>query len=98
MDILERIINTPMDALRFRDFMSLKCGHDGFSSQRLPKLQVQVSATIREEARSTFPESEKDQAVCLRWVLRGLPFEKTVRKVKTDLEVGQNARVAHYDH
>ncbi len=87
---LQRIIDTPMRRLRFRDFTRLKVGgRDKFSNVRLKRLKEMVPDHIEVEA---VLEDEKDVASCLRWILRGLPLHKAIRKVKTDLEVAENAK------
>ena len=40
-----------------------------------------------------FPGDPDNQAKALRWVLRGLLPDRAIRKVKTDLEVSENAKV-----
>jgi len=95
---IENLISKPMEELRFKDFASLKVGKcDKFTRLRLPALQDMVSVHTFEAISTTF-ESEKDQATCLRWHLRGLCVEKAIRKVKTDLEIGRNAMMARYDN
>lgn len=90
---VDRIAPIPMDRLRFKDFASLKCGRDEFSKLRLPKLTAMVDQQVVEVASGAFDDG-KDVAACLRWVLRGLPVDKAIRKVKTDLEISENARAA----
>jgi hypothetical protein len=36
-------------------------------------------------------EKDAQKAACLRWVLRGLPLDKAIRKVETDAEIAANA-------
>jgi hypothetical protein len=90
MTLLDYIITSPMDRLRFRDFLRLKCGRDELSRRRLPDLVSAVSAEVAETIRIAFV-NEKHQAAALRWHLRGLPVEKAIRKIKTDIEVSENA-------
>ncbi|HUY93581.1 MAG TPA: hypothetical protein VMV10_32940 [Pirellulales bacterium] len=92
---IDEINATPMDQLRFRDFLRLKAGRDTFSRLKLDALREMVSIIAVREAESAF-DDPKQQSVCLRWVLRGLDADKAVRKVKTDLEVGENARARYY--
>lgn len=86
---LERIAGEPIENLRFRDFARLKCGRDRYSAIRLPKLlegqSVETVASI-----AGFEDAEK--AKVLRWCLRGLPLEKAIRKVNTDLEMSANVQ------
>jgi len=92
---IDEINSTPMDLLRFRDFLRLKSGRDTFSRLKLDTLREMVSITAVREAEGAFADT-KQQAVCLRWVLRGLAPDKAVRKVQTDLEVSEHARARYY--
>lgn len=82
---IDEINSTPMERLRFRHFLNLKSGRDVFSRYPLAKLRELVSVNALEEVRKL--EHEREQASCLRWVLRGLDLDKAIRKVKTDAEV-----------
>lgn len=88
---LARVASAPMDQLRFRDFMSLKSGYDKFS--RL-KHNALISLVDNEVVEKVTEECQGDIATIdktIRWILRGLPLDKAIRKVKTDLEVAENA-------
>lgn len=89
--MIDRVITTPMDKLRFRDFIGLRSGRDSFSRLRLPTLREMVSRDDAERAAEEWPDDESEQAKCLRWILRGLPLDKAIRKVKTDAQVRANA-------
>lgn len=89
--MLEIISTTPMEDLRFRHFVKLKCGWDEFSSIRLPKLIERVDNQVYEAARTNF-DDDKLVASYLRWHLRGLPIDKAIRKVVTDFEISENFR------
>lgn len=87
---LQRIIETPMDGLRFRDFLRLNVGgRDEFSRIRLPQLKEMVPD--HGEVEATF-EDDRSIASCLRWMLRGLPLDKALRKVSTDLEIAASVK------
>jgi hypothetical protein len=86
---LQYVIQTPMEHLRFRDFMELKCGWDEYSKLRLPALREM--APEHELVDVVLEENERQIAACLRWMLRGLPIDKAIRKVQTDEEVARNA-------
>jgi hypothetical protein len=92
---IERINNTSMDALRFKDFLGLKVGgHDQFSALRGKNLESKVSQDILTSIQDALPHDRKSQHSAIRWVLRGLEANRAIRKVKTDLEVGENANYA----
>ncbi len=92
--VLDRIVGEPMEALGFRDFAGLKCGRDQYSAIRLPNLLEGQSL----EVLSGISDFEKgQQAQILRWILRGLPLPKAIRKVKTDLEIAANVRGRHHE-
>lgn len=92
---IDRINNTPMDALRFKDFVRLKVGgYDQFSALRGKTLESKVSPDIITTIREALPHDRKSQHSAIRWVLRGLEVSRAIRKVKTDLEVGENANYA----
>lgn len=89
---IERINDSPMEQLTFREFERLKVEgkRDQYSAMRLPKLQGLVSPEVKAEVEEVF-QTSKNQATCYRWVLRGLRPDRAIRKVKTDLEVTDNA-------
>jgi hypothetical protein len=75
---------------RFKDFAQLRSGTDKWSRVRLPALKEALGERFEGVANSGLDEDQ--QAKCARWILRGLPAELALRKVKTDMEVAQNAR------
>lgn len=83
----------PWERLSFGDLARLKCGRDEFSKLRLPKLETMVNQEVLKQVTTVFTES-KHVATCLRWVLRGLCLGNAISKVRTDLEIGENARQA----
>jgi hypothetical protein len=75
---------------RFKDFVQLRSGTDKWSRMRLSALKEALGDRFAEVASSGLDEDQ--QAKHARWVLRGLPVELALRKVRTDMEVAQNAR------
>lgn len=93
-DALHRVVRTPMQFLRFQDFMRLKVGgRDEYSGLRLDQLKQLVPEHLKV---AEAIEDEAAIASCLRWMLRGLPLDKAIRKVRTDLEVAENAKAVKY--
>ena len=82
-----------MEALRFRDFHNLTSGQDAFSRLKLPDLLSNFAPAAVNAIIDAFPGDPDNQAKALRWVLRGLLPDRAIRKVKTDLEVSENAKV-----
>lgn len=76
----------------FKDYLNLKSGgKDKYSSMKLEMLKSLVDIkSINEISNINF--DEKYQAVAYRWVLRGLPVDMAIHKVKVDLEVMSNIR------
>jgi hypothetical protein len=90
---IQEIAATPMSELRFRDFANLKVGgRDHFTPLRLAELRRLVTDSQIVDA--ALDHDESAVASCLRWILRGLPIEKAIRKVRTDLEIAEQARRA----
>jgi hypothetical protein len=87
---LQRICQTPLESLSFKDYLKLKSGRDRFSKISLAELQSAVSETDWIAVTSAFAD-EKVQASCCRWILRGLDVEKAIRKVRADLEIAEKA-------
>jgi len=92
---LGHVLRTPIRFLRFQDFMRLKVGgRDEYSGLRLDQLKQLVPEHLKV---AEAIEDEAAIASCLRWMLRGLPLDKAIRKVRTDLEVAENAKGVKYD-
>jgi len=89
---IERIANTPIESLSFKEFLQLKSGRDQFSKMTLADLKTAVPHSDCDSVSREFAGDPKAEATCLRWVLRGLPAEKAIRKVKTDAEIAARAR------
>ena len=81
-DHLQRVIETPIENLHFRDFSRLNSGSDQYSWMKLPRLREAVIEN--EKIAKEFPDDEESLSKCLRWMLRGLDAEKAIQKVKTD--------------
>ncbi len=92
-DSLQRIIETPIDRLKFRDFARLKSGRDRYSAMRLPLLREAVDE--HQAVTEVFADDTEAEAKCLRWFLRGLDAAKAIRKVKTDREITANVLRSH---
>lgn len=77
---------------KFKDYIGLKSGgKDKYSSMKIDKLKD----LIDEEAIKKVSINEFDpkyEAVTYRWILRGLPVDMAIHKVKIDLEVMNNVR------
>jgi ribonuclease HI len=93
---ISRLNNHPSPG--FGDFAHLRVGgRDRFSQQNLAALQRSVrdagaggvAALGQVEAATTDPRA---QAAMLRWCLRGLAVELSVRKQQVDAEIAANAR------
>ena len=91
---IDRINQTPMADLRFRDLCRLKSGWDEFSKMRLADLHEAVAQDVTAAVTAAFPRDEELQARCYRWVLRGLDVGKAIRKVSMDVEVTKNSKKA----
>jgi hypothetical protein len=90
---IQEIVATPMPELRFRHFASLKVGgRDQYTPLKLAQLKLLVSDSDIVDV--ALDHDEKAVASCLRWILRGLPIEKAIRKVRTDLEIAEQARLS----
>lgn len=94
-DALSHVLRTPIRFLRFQDFMRLKVGgRDEYSGLRLDQL---IPLVPEHSKVAEVIEDEAAIASCLRWMLRGLPLDKAIRKVRTDLEVAENAKAVKYE-
>lgn len=75
----------------FKAFAGLKVGgFDQFSRMDLDKLKDQAGKNAAALALKEFPQDVQHQASALRWMLRGLATDLAIRKVKTDIELGNN--------
>ncbi len=93
-DLMSLLNARDMEDLRFRDFAALKVpgGRDQWSMLRIGKLSEAIDDyEVIDSLTEIFPDS-RPRASCYRWILRGLEVDRAVRKVKTDLEIGQNAK------
>ena len=94
-DSFIHVLRAPMESLRFRDFVRLKVGgRDEFSGLGLDQLKQMVPEHLKV---AEAIEDEAATASCLRWMLRGLPLDKAIRKVRTDLEVAENAKAVKHE-
>lgn len=73
------------------DFKTIKNlrvgGWDCYSEKSLPDLQDEAGMTAKKLVAKEFPYNSKAQASALRWMLRGLRINTSIKKVKTDLEI-----------
>jgi hypothetical protein len=72
-----------------RELAAMKSGRDQFSRLRKPGLIEAVGDDAWTHIASKF-EKEKYQLSAARWLLRGLPIEKAIRKVEVDREIGHD--------
>ncbi|KAA1261596.1 hypothetical protein LF1_41470 [Rubripirellula obstinata] len=89
-DAIDRINATPMPAIRFAMLAKLKSGFDELSRTGIDSLRERLSIADLNAIDDTFPE-DQDRKSAVRWRLRGLDIDRTIRKVKTDAEIGRNA-------
>jgi hypothetical protein len=78
---------------KFKDYAQLRSGRDQFSSMKMDDLIANLDDDNSDvDAVMDGLDNEKMQASALRWILRGLPVQMAIRKVKTDAELAENAR------
>lgn len=100
---VDRINQTPMKSLKFKDFARLRSGLDELTRRPIDELRELVSRPDLDVIDRTFHEA-RDRNSAVRWRLRGLDLDRTIRKVKTDAEIDRNAgnrsghRSAQPDH
>lgn len=78
------------DKAKFSDYAALRSGVDKWSKVRLPALMVELGDRAHEVSRSGLDEEHK--ARFARWILRGLPFDMALRKIKVDIELTEASR------
>jgi hypothetical protein len=88
---IEWIANAPMESLSFKDFKGLKSGRDEFSRMSSEQLADTIAWVDKCSLTLEFQGDFQAEASCIRWMLRGLPMSKAIRKVRTDAEVAANA-------
>lgn len=75
---------------KFKDYADLKSGgKDQFSSMKLEKLKTLIDNKVIDEI-NLHKFDDKHQSIAYRWVLRGLPVDMAIHKVKVDLEILNN--------
>lgn len=86
---IDYILSTPMNDLCFMDFVNLRVGGcDAYSRMNIAQLcSVLGDEVVRDVVARVGLLTTKP---VLRWVARGLPVEKAIRKVKTDDEFRRN--------
>src|SRR6266516_5477171 len=88
-------LNANPAAVTDADLEQLKIrGCDTYSRIRLPDLLPLSEPDIIEQAQAAFPDAPASQAVVLRWHLRGLNFDLSVRKARlaAQIEARKTAR------
>lgn len=74
---------------KFKDFANLKAGRDIFSSLALEALIKEIEDKDFEKIKKEISD-ESSQAKVIRWMLRGLPLELSIRKIKVEEEITLN--------
>ena len=76
----------------FKDYMGLKSGgKDKYSSMKIDKLKDLIdNELINKVLENNF--DSKYEAITYRWLLRGLPVDMAIHKVKVDLEIMNNIK------
>jgi ribonuclease HI len=87
-----KILNKQGEGAKFKEWLFLKSGRDGFSSLRGEALEARIPLEVREAIANALTEEEKGELYekALRWWLRGLKAACAVRKVRVDAEVSAN--------
>jgi ribonuclease HI len=87
-----KILNKQGEGAKFKEWLFLKSGRDGFSSLRGEALEERIPLEVREAIANALTEEEKGELYekALRWWLRGLKAACAVRKVRVDAEVSAN--------
>src|ERR1700761_2586411 len=89
MDKLEYLKNTPETELLDAEFAEYHPGRDDYSKMRLPKLTMLLDAIDYLMIATTFYD-EARRAAAARYVLRGLSWDKAIRKVKVDHQISES--------
>ena len=84
------IRNFGSSSRKFRDYMSLKTGGTDEVSKLSEKDMREMIPEIEQQEISRYLTDKKDQASCMRWHIRGLSLEDSIRKALVDREVRQN--------
>lgn len=74
---------------KFKDFAELRSWRDGYSNMTLEMLINQAGELCMKEVKKDL-DTDTEIASSLRWVLRGLPIDYAIRKVKIDMEIRTN--------
>lgn len=89
-EIIYRLNKTSNKKLKFKDFATLKTfGRDKYSNISYNDLVKMVSKETLDILINEFNQ-EKYIETSLRWILRGLNTDLSIRKVKTDIEITNN--------
>ena len=102
---LAEVAAMPEADLRFAHFAALRSGRDRYSGMSLAALRMAVGEDAADCVESEVPDPAR-LASALRWMLRGLPIARAIRKARVDAEVSMRAlataqaharRVAEYE-
>ena len=88
---LNEVILKSNEHLKFKDFRNLKSGRDKYSNMRIDQLAELIDVDDFCELFFVLEYEDYVASAC-RWILRGLCFEKALRKVAVDIEVSLNAK------
>lgn len=87
-EYIQKLNDTPMQELSFRDFANLKTfGYDYISNLPEEEMINALETSLVDDLRTSFMEDDKLFIQSLRWCMRGLHIDKAIRKVKVDKEI-----------
>lgn len=90
-EVIKNFYSKNSSKRRFKDYAMLKTyGFDKFSRLKISSLEQLVQKKDFELAKTAF-DDDKLVASTLKWCCRGLLIDDAIRKVKTDLEITNNA-------
>ena len=89
---IDRLNKKGNEKIKFKEIMLLKSGRDQYSSLKYDKLIENIDKNIVNSINNEFQDDIKNQEKVLKWYHRGLSQNLSIRKVKTDIEVGENYR------
>jgi len=68
-------------------------GSDEFSRMNLKELLILVDTEVAAWVQETLSQSDRNQAVAIRWILRGLRPELAIRKMELRLQASETNQV-----
>jgi hypothetical protein len=84
---IDELNETPLPAITGEQLAACKCGQDTYSRWPLAELTDAVPAHVFIETLLAC-ESEAEQAVALRWMLRGLEPQRAIMRAANEFRVG----------